>query len=106
MKARAVVFTHVERPFTVFGLPPKMVGIAAFVTMTVWMICIMAGFAGSAMMVAAATFAIGLAVCYWLGKSDPHVETVFLLATRFWRHSSRKWLLAGAPPNRSRGRRP
>ena len=103
MKARAVIFTHVQRPFTVFGLAPKMVAVAAFGTMVVWIICLVVGLAGIAMPIAVAVMAAGLAGCYFLGKSDPHVETVFLLATRFWRASSRRWLIAGAPANRSRG---
>ncbi len=102
MKARAVVFTHVQRPFTIFGLPPKMVGVAASGAMAVWMICIAAGLAAVAQLVAAAVMALALAGCYWLAKTDHHVESVLLLSTRFWRTSSRRWLLAGSPPMRSR----
>ncbi len=105
MKARAVVFTHVQRPFTIFGLPPNMVALAAFGAMTIWMICLVVGLAGIAMLVAVAFMAGELAVCYFLGKSDSHVETVFLLSTRFWRSSSRRWLVAGTPASRSLGRR-
>lgn len=105
MKARAVIFTHVQRPFTILGLPPKMVMVAGFGAMTTWMICIMVGLAGIAMLVGAAIMVAELVVCYYLGKTDPHVETVFLFATQFWRSSSRRWLLAGTPATRSRGRR-
>jgi len=106
MKARAVVFTHVQRPFNIFGLPPKMVGVAASGAMAVWMVTIAAGFAAVAQLVAAAVMVLELAGCYWLAKSDHHVESVLLLGTRFWRTSSRRWLLAGVPPMRSRGGRP
>lgn len=105
MKARAVVFTHVQRPFNIFGLPPNMVAVAAFGAMAIWLICIVVGLAGIAMIVAAAVFFAELVVCYFLGKSDPHVESVFLHSTRFWRSSSRRWLVAGARASRSRGRR-
>jgi hypothetical protein len=105
MKARSVVFTHVQLPFTIHGLPPKMVFLAAFGAMTVWAVCIMTGLAGMAMLVASAAMAVELAVCYWLGKTDHHIESVFLLGTRFWRTSPRRWLLAGVPAMRSRGGR-
>jgi hypothetical protein len=105
MKARAVVFTHVQRPFTIWGFPPKMVGIAASGAMAAWVICVGSGFAGAAMLVAAGVMALELAGCYWLGKSDHHIVSVLLLATTFWRTSPRRWLLAGVPAMRSRGGR-
>ena len=106
MKARAVVFTHVQRPFNIFGFPPKMVALSAFGAMAIWVLCIATGFPGAAMLVAIATMAVELAGCYVLGKTDHHVESVFLLGTRFWRLSTRRWLVAGTPAMRSRGGRP
>jgi len=106
MKARAVVFTHVHRPFTLYGLPARMVGVAFFGAMAVWMVCVASGLAGFAMMIAAVVMALELAGCYVVGKTDPHIESVLLLASRFWRTSSRRWLLAGVPAMRSRGGRP
>ena len=105
MKARAVVFTHVQRPFTVWGFPPKMVAVAGFGAMIIWTICVAAGIAEAAMLASAAVMAAELAACRWLSKTDHHIESVFLLGARFWRNSPRRWLLAGVPAVRSRGGR-
>jgi len=105
MKARAVVFTHVQRPFTVWGFPPKMVAVAGFGAMVIWTICVVTGYAGAAMLVAAGVMAVELAVCHLVSKTDHHIESVFLLTSRFWRSFPRRWLLAGVPAVRSRGGR-
>lgn len=105
MKARSVVFTHVQSPFSIFGLPPRMVGVAASGAFAIWMVCLAAGLAAVAQIVAAVVMVVELAVCWRLGRNDHHIESVLLHGTRFWRTSSRRWLLAGTPPMRSRGGR-
>ncbi len=106
MKARSFVFTHLQRPATLFGLPPRLMVLALALALFVYVVCILLRV--PALMVPATVLsgAAGLAVAYTLGKRDPHVETAFLPSVRFWRSSPCRRLLAGTPPVCSRGGRP
>lgn len=107
MKARSVVFTHIQHPFTVFGLPPLMVVAATGAAMGVFVATMAAGAVAVSMIAFAATLAAGLMTAYRQGRRDRHVETVTLTALAFWGLSSRRRLLAGAAPEKSRaGDRP
>ncbi len=103
MKARSVVLTHLQWPFTVFGLPPKLMALSIGAGAAVYVLTILVG----AIVVSVIAFAIttmgGLALSYRLARTDRHVESLFLASMGFWRGSSRRWLLAGACPRRSRG---
>lgn len=101
MKARSVVFTHLQWPFTVFGLPPKMMVISMTAGTLVFVLTIVLGVIALSMFGFFLTTAGGLVLSYRLARHDHHVESVFLASARFWRASSRRWLLAGASPLRS-----
>lgn len=101
MKAHSVVFTHIQWPFTVFGLPPKMMAISMAAGIAVFVLTIAFDAIGLSMFGFFLTMVGGLTVSYRLARHDHHVETVFLASLRFWRASSRRWLLAGAYPRRS-----
>lgn len=105
MKARSVVFTHLQWPYTVFGLPPKLMALSIGAGAVMYVLTIAVGAIAVSMIAFAFTTAGGLAVSYRLGRLDRHVETVFLAGVGFWRGASRRWLLAGAGPRRSRGGR-
>lgn len=106
MKARSFVFTHLQWPATIFGLPPKLMVAALALAFFVYMACILLRLALIMVPATIISGAAGLAGAYVLGKRDPHVETVFLPSLRFWRSSPCRRLLAGAPSSRSRGGRP
>jgi type IV secretory pathway VirB3-like protein len=92
MKARSVILTHTQHPAAIFGMPP----ILAVLAMS-------AGAVPVAMIVLAAVTVPLLYKARKMGEADRHVETVFLTALSFWGLSSRRWLLTGAFPKRSRG---
>lgn len=105
MKARSVVFTHIQLPFTVFGLPPKLMAFSLTAGIVVYVLTILFG----AIVVSVIGFGLatvgGLALSYRVARADHHIETLFLQSLTFWGFSSRRWLLAGAYPQRSRGGR-
>jgi type IV secretory pathway VirB3-like protein len=106
MKARSVVFTHIQHPDSIFGLPPKMVVISISFAMAVFVLTILFGAVAISMIAFAITLVAGLALSYRLGRTDRHVESLFLTGVRFWGVSPRRWLLAGAAPDlRPRGGR-
>lgn len=106
MKARSVVFTHIQWPFTVFGLPPKLMILSLGAGAASYVLSILFEAIAISVIAFAVTIAASLALSYRLARSDRHVETLFLASLDFWRFSSRRWLLAGVFPQRSpkRGR--
>lgn len=103
MKARSVVFTHVQWPFTIFGLPPALMILAV----AVYGLAILLGGIALSMIAFALVLAVGLSVAYRLARRDRHIDSVALAVALFWKVSPRRWLLAGASPAaRSRRTRP
>lgn len=105
MKARSVVLTHIQWPFTVFGLPPKLMVMSVFGGMVAYVLTIVFGAIPLSVIAMGVVTAWGLLRAHRLGRADRHVETVFVAAFTFWGFSSRRWLLTGAFPRRSRGGR-
>lgn len=109
MKARSVVFTHQQHPDTIFGLPPLMVILSICAAITVMVVLFILGIFvfSAAIAFALIAFAVvlvaGLVLTYRVGRTDRHVESVYLTSARFWRSSPRRWLLAGSAPVTPRG---
>lgn len=101
MKARSVIFTHIQWPFAVFGLPPKLMGLCITMAVMVFGLTIVLGAAPLSFFALGITMAVTLSFAYGLARKDHHVESVFLTALAFWKLSSRRWLLAGASSPRS-----
>ncbi len=102
MKARAVIFTHVQRPTTIFGMPPLMVGLVAGAAFLVWEFSLLTGLGLLAPLFMAIVAGSGLYLCFRLSRNDHHVETVLLGTMRFWGTARYKALLAGAAPSTRR----
>lgn len=105
MKARSVVFTHVQYPPTYGGLPPMLIGLVAMAGLLAYFACVIVR--ATAIMIPGAVVAAGIAyvAAYFVAKKDHHFQSVFQTSARFWKGSSCRRLLAGAPPSRSgRGR--
>lgn len=104
MKARAVVFTHTQYPDTIFGLPRLMVVLAICASVLVLVVMFLVGIFVAQLAIAFAligfvvTLVAGLALAWRVGRSDRHAESLYLTSARFWRGTSRRWLLAGAAP--------
>lgn len=105
MKARSVVFAHIQHPATIFGLPPLLSIISMTAGAVAYVLSVIAGAVPIALIVAALVTALGLFKTYRLGRIDRHVESVFLTAINFWGLSSHRGLLTGAFPRRSHGGR-
>lgn len=97
-----MVFTHIQWPFTVFGLPPKLMAISMTAGILVFVLTIAFDVIALSMFGFFLTIAGCLVKSYRLARHDHHIESLFLADLRFWRASSRRWLLAGAYPQSSR----
>lgn len=95
MKARSVVFTHIQAPWTIFGLPPKMVLVGIAPAFTLYLLSIPLGLGAFSGIILLIGIVGGLAVVGKYGRDDPHIESVFLTSITFWKARPRRWLLAG-----------
>ncbi len=105
MKARSVVFTHIQMPGTIFGLPPRAVLLSVLAGIVAFLAAMLLGVMWASFLALAGVMGIGLTISYRLGRSDRHIETVILTTLTFWWGASRRWLLTGAFPRRSPGGR-
>lgn len=104
MKATSLVFPNVQKPLTVFGLPPKMMGLAALPAPLIYLACIILGWQPLALPGMLAGFAAGIVFVLGKVRADPHYENLILHARPRWRRRTVRRLLAGAPVE-TRGRR-
>ena len=96
MKARSVVFQHLQKPTTIFGLPPKMMAINMTVAFLGNAFMLLVGAVALSFITSGLLFITGLAFIYRLSRSDHHIEIVALGSLRFWGlGGARRWLLAG-----------
>jgi hypothetical protein len=102
MKARSVVFTHIQHPAAVFGLPPRLVAVAVAPAVLVYGVSVVAGGLAVSMIALAVTLMAGFGLATRLARRDRHVDSVVLAGLLFWGMSPRRWLLAGASGPRSR----
>lgn len=106
MKARSVVFQHLQRPTTIFGLPPKMMAINMAVAFLANLFMLLVGAVALSFITSGLLFVIGLAFIYRLSRNDHHIENVALGSLRFWGlGGARRWLLAGGGGEPARGSR-
>jgi len=103
MKARSVVFTHIQWPFDVFGLPPKLMALSLTAGLVAFVLCLVSGALPLSVIVMVLTDIVSLGLSYRLARKDKHIENVFLTSLTFWGFSPRRWLLASAPSQRSGG---
>ena len=116
-KASAIIHTHAQKPYTVFGIPLRLVGLlfAGVGVVGIFMILLMLRYAwinNIFMPSLLISIALGCAWIIKLTKQDHHIETVLTLPSKFWRHSHKdqKIFVSGGnhikpKPTRKRGKR-
>lgn len=105
MKARSVVFTNIQWPTTVFGMPPKLVALTLGVGVVVYVVMFVIGWVALSFIGFGLVTMVGLYLSFRAGRTDRHIESVVPRTIAFWGIAPRRWLLAGARPVRSRGGR-
>lgn len=98
MKAKSLPFDSIQRPATVFGLPPKLMGAAVFLAIALFVILTQIGAP-----ITLITFTLFISLptgAFWswrLRANDHHVESVYPATRAFWRGRGRRVFLAGVP---------
>lgn len=97
MKASGTIFTTIQKPFTAFGVPPKLLVLVAAAATPVYAIFIMGGLMAIALP-AMLLIMVGGGVFLWRkNREDCHFEQVLLIGLPFFKGKSSRHLLCGSP---------
>jgi hypothetical protein len=98
MKATSLVMVNLQKPMTVFGLPPKLMAIVVGCVAVIDALLIIVGLGSLSLVFSLAVGTVGTVIVYRIGKRDPHCETSLITPSRFWKgRKKRRELLTGKP---------
>jgi hypothetical protein len=95
MKAKAVILTNSQMPYTVYGMPPKALAVYGMVALVPVIGLYVMGLAKFGYVAALVSVVVVAIAAYRTGREDPHIETVFPACWNFWKGRSSRTLLAG-----------
>jgi len=98
MKAESFVFTGMQGPFTVFGLPPTVLGLCLAITGATIGGLIAVGHMAFSLPVGVVVLAVMWTIFFRLQRRDHHFTNEILTAPRFWKKGPTRTLVAGHPP--------
>lgn len=104
MKAASAILTGIQRPMTLFGIPPQMFMLAAAVAGTTFGIFIVVDLLAFALVGALLAF---FGIWLWLFKmnrDDFHFAAKVFIEPKFWGRHSVRHLLVGTPSPAGRRR--
>ncbi len=102
MRARGFINTAIQKPFSIYGMPPKLFMLAMVFTLLFYLICSLLDFRATAFIGSIAIFAV-LAVWLFIKNSkDCHFEYVFFNGRSFWKGKKTRHLIAGWPTDGSK----
>jgi len=103
MKAESFVFTGMQGPFTIFGLPPMMFGLCMAITATVVGVLIAFDLSAFSIPAGVVTVVVTWVIFFRLHRRDHHFANELLTAPRFWKKGPTRTLIAGHPPTSKTG---
>lgn len=102
MKSACPVHTGLQRPFTIFGLPPLLTVALAGVTTPLFATLHMIGLTGAAFIVWIALLAFGGFKLWRMQRANNDLETSLILFRRFWKGRQERTLVAGRVDDREK----
>ena len=105
MKAESFVFTGMQGPFTVFGLPPLALGLCLAMTGVVVGGSIAVGLMALSLPMGVVTLGAMWVAAFRLQRRDHHFANEILTAPQFWKKGPTRTLIAGHPPTSKKGRK-
>lgn len=98
MKAESFVFTGIQKPLTVLGLPPKLLMLLVAMTGVSFGAFIAIGFRVSAMLIPVVAFGVAWFKLWRRNNKDRHFGNYLFALPRFWARRKRPAsILAGRP---------
>lgn len=95
MKAESVVMTGVQKPLTLFGIPPQMFVFVAAGSGIVFGVFVAIDLLSLALIVAMIVFIFAWLSLFRQTRLDHHFSNFVFSVPRFWRSRPTRWLIAG-----------
>lgn len=107
MKADSYIFTSVQKPMTVFGVPPLLLALTMAAFGVSFAIMIVLDFLAPSLPVSVTVF-VGLGLFFYRRtRQDHHFVNILIVPPRFWRGRKVRHLKAGmSPALQARGGQP
>lgn len=103
MKAESAIFTGVQKPMTMLGLPAGLFMLLAAGSAASFGACIAVGAMPVALVAAVVTFAVGWVVLWRKNNADCHFGHMLFRMPTFWAgHREVRLLVAGGTPSRKK----
>ena len=97
MRASSEVFVTFQRPDTIFGLPPRLAGLAASFAVVIFAVLSAAGLSAVGFIALVMSVIASLTFLWRRNRADPHFESLVMVAPHFWRRRKVRRILSGAP---------
>ena len=100
MKATSLIYPNVQKPLTVFGLPPILMGLVAGAAVLPYGVCMALDAQAFSLPSLLLTFAAGTYYVVTRNRADVHYANLILYAPKPWMGKRARILIAGRPLDR------
>ena len=104
MKARSVIFTAVQKPLALFGIPPKLASFVLIPAALLFQILLTAGLMAVAFFALVLSCVGGGLLLWRLNRRDWHIEQVLLVGLPWFKGKSSRHLISGPPKVKAKER--
>ncbi len=102
MRARGFVNTSIQKPFAIYGMPPKMLMLVMVFVGLFYLICSFLAFKATAFIGSIAIFVICAGWLYLKNSQDWHFEDAYFSSLSFCKGKKIRHLIAGWPTDGSK----
>lgn len=95
MKAESVVMSGLQKPYTLFGVPPFMFVIVGTAAMAAFGLFVALDVISLALVVAIIVFVAGWLALFRQTRADHHFDNYLFKIPRFWRGRGQRYMIAG-----------
>ena len=100
MKATSLIFVNVQKPLTVFGLPPALFALLVGLSALPYGFCVLVGAEAFSLPSLVLFFAAGVYYITTRNRADIHYAHLLIDASKPWKGKKARILIAGRPLDR------
>lgn len=97
MKAASIIYTAIQRPFTMFGVPPLLFGVASVLPVMIFGSFVAVDLISLALIAALTAFVAIWVFLFRRTRADCHYASRVFVTPRFWGTRRRRHMIAGRP---------
>ena len=97
MKARSLILTTAQKPFTIFGMPPKLFVIVGACGLAVFLLFTSANLKGTALIATFVVMVLGFSYIVRKNRENCHIEQLITIGLPFFKGKPYRQLIPGFP---------